>query len=164
MVNFFKGKKSKGFYLELDESDTSTPQQAAVEQKPEPAKAEATVETPTPVATAEAAAETTTPVATTEAPKPKSARQAKKEELAKAKAEAKAKKQAEAEAKKKAAAPEPTPVAAITSAAALVNNKAKGQPEATFATKYVPMIMPRRRPGPSMNKFMDMAAQMQTPR
>lgn len=152
MVGLFKGKKkSKGFYMELDESETSTPEQAAVEQKPEPAKAEATVETATVEATAEAS-------------KPKSARQAKKEELAKAKAEAKAKKKAEAEAKKKAATPEPTPVAAITSAAALVNNKAKGQPETTFATKYVPMIMPRRRPGPSMNKFMDMAAQMQTPR
>ena len=162
MVNFFKGKKkSKGFYLELDESETSTPQQPAVEQKPEPAKAEATVETPTPVATAEATAETPPVEAAPLASDAKSARQAKKEELAKAKAEAKAKKKAEAEAKNKAAAPEPTPVAAITSAAALV---AKGQPETTFATKYVPMIMPRRRPGPSMNKFMDMAAQMQTPR
>ncbi|AOY78872.1 hypothetical protein BJP36_02125 [Moorena producens JHB] len=151
MVGLFKGKKSKGFYMELDESETSTPEQAAVEQKPEPAKAEATAET--------------APVqATTEASKPKSARQAKKEELAKAKAEAKAKKKAEAEAKKKAAAPEPTPVAAINSAAAVVNNKAKGQPETTFATQYVPMIMPRRRPGPSMNKFLDMAAQMQNPR
>ncbi|NEO35851.1 MAG: hypothetical protein F6J90_05730 [Moorea sp. SIOASIH] len=151
MVGLFKGNKSKGFYMELDESETSTPQQPAVEQKPEPAKAEATAETATVEATAKAS-------------KPKSARQTKKEELAKAKAEAKAKKKAEAEAKKKAAAPEPTPVAAITSAAALVNNKAKGQPETTFATKYVPMIMPRRRPGPSMNKFLDMAAQMQNPR
>ncbi|NEO60085.1 MAG: hypothetical protein F6J98_06475 [Moorea sp. SIO4G2] len=161
MVGLFKRNKSKGFYLELDESQTSTPEQPAVEQKPEPAKAEATVETPTPVATAEATVETPTPVATAETSKPKSARQAKKEELAKAKAEAKAKKKAEAEAKKTAAAPEPTPVAGLNSAAALV---AKGQPETTFATKYVPMIMPRRRPGPSMNKFMDMAAQMQTPR
>ncbi|NEN96302.1 MAG: hypothetical protein F6K50_12375 [Moorea sp. SIO3I7] len=164
MVGLFKRNKSKGFYLELDESETSTPEQPAVEQKPEPAKAEATVETPTPVATAEATVETPTVEPTAVAADTKSARQAKKEQLAKAKAEAKAKKQAEAEAKNKAAAPEPTPVAAINSAAALVNNKAKGQPETTFATKYVPMIMPRRRPGPSMNKFLDMAAQMQTPR
>ncbi|EGJ33523.1 MULTISPECIES: hypothetical protein [Moorena] len=164
MVGLFKRNKSKGFYLELDESETSTPQQPAVEQKPEPAIAQTTAETATVVAPAQATAETTTAVATAEASKPKSARQAKKEELAKAKAEAKAKKQAEAEAKKKAAAPEPTPVAAINSAAAVVNSKAKGQPETTFATKYVPMIMPRRRPGPSMNKFLDMAAQMQNPR
>ncbi len=150
MVGLFKRNKSKGFYMELDESGTSTPEQAALEQKPEPAKAETTVETATVEATAVASDS-------------KSARQAKKEQLAKAKAEAKAQKQAEAEAKKKAAAPEPTPVAA-NSAAAVVNNKAKGQPETTFATKYVPMIMPRRRPGPSMNKFMDMAAQVQTPR
>ncbi|AOW98397.1 hypothetical protein BJP34_02100 [Moorena producens PAL-8-15-08-1] len=148
MAGLFKGKKkSKGFYMELDESETSTPEQPAVEQKPEPAKAEATAET--------------APVEAPLASDAKSARQAKKEELAKAKAEAKAKKKAEAEAKNKAATPEPTPVAALNSAAALV---AKGQPETTFATKYVPMIMPRRRPGPSMNKFMDMAAQMQQPR
>ncbi|WP_424094193.1 hypothetical protein [Moorena producens] len=162
MAGLFKGKKkSKGFYLELDESETSTPEQAAVEQKPEPAIAQTTAETAPVVAPAEATVETPTPVTTAEASKPKSARQAKKEELAKAKAEAKAKKKAEAEAKNKAAAPEPTPVAAINSAAALV---AKGQPETTFATKYVPMIMPRRRPGPSMNKFLDMAAQIQNPR
>ncbi|NEQ84850.1 MAG: hypothetical protein F6K26_33295 [Moorea sp. SIO2I5] len=170
MLGLFKGKKSKGFYMELDGSETSTPEQAAVEQKPEPAKAEATAETstvePTAVASdAKSAAKSANQAKKEELAeakaKKKAEAEAKKEEVAKAKAEAKAKKKAEAEAKKTAAAPEPTPVPALNSAAALV---AKEQPEMTFATEYVPMIMPRRRPGPSMNKFLDMADQIQTPR
>lgn len=144
-----KIKKSKGYYLELDETGNTkldvtalTPALAksavaVVEKLPEPIKAAVTAEAPT---KAEAAT-----VAKTAAPAPE-------KKLKKAKTKAPA---AEAENGKVKIEAQPNPPAET-------NGKAD---QATFAPNY---LMPtttssRRRPGPNMNTFLDMARQAKTP-
>jgi hypothetical protein len=150
-----KAKKSKGYYLELDETGNAKldvtalkpelakaavallEKQPEVEKKPEPVKA-AVATAPAP-AKVEAAAPEKTPE--------------KKLKTAKAKAKAPA---AEAENGKVKIEAQPNPPAET-------NGKAADQ--ATFAPNY---LMPtatssRRRPGPNMNTFLDMARQAKTP-
>lgn len=159
-----KAKKNNGYYLELDEAGNSKSEAKAlkpepaksavavaekppeVEKKAEPVKAAATAEAP---AKAEAAA-----VATAEAPaKAEAKAPEKKLKTAKAKAKAPA---AEAENGKVKIEAQPNPPAP---------NNGKVADQATFAPNY---LMPtatssRRRPGPNMNTFLDMARQAKTP-
>lgn len=137
-----KAKKSNGYYLELDETGNT---KSEVTVKPEPVKATVAVEDkqPEPVLAA---------VATTPAPaKAEAAAPEKKLKTAKAKAPA-----AEAENGKVKIEAQPNPPAET-------NGKAADQ--TTFAPNY---LMPtttsgRRRPGPNMNTFLDMARQAKTP-
>lgn len=136
-----KAKKGKGFFLELDETGTVKDETGSVKQE-EPAKKPQLAEI--------------TVTKKDEAPKAESVN----------KAEAKAEKPEPAKAPKTAAAPQkakaepqPTPKVAAT------NGKVEPQPGMTFAPNY---LMPkasnsRRRPGPSMNNFRDMARQVKTP-
>ncbi|MGB5959483.1 MAG: hypothetical protein WBG73_02395 [Coleofasciculaceae cyanobacterium] len=154
-----KAKKSKGYYLELDETgntkldvtalkpELAKAAVAVVEKLPEPVKAAA-------VATAEAATATVaTATAKAEAvatPAKVEADATPKKKSKKAKAPA-----AEAENGKVKIEAQPNPPAET-------NGKAV---EATFAPNY---LMPtatssRRRPGPNMNTFLDMARQAKTP-
>ncbi|HBL12913.1 MAG TPA: hypothetical protein DD379_16255 [Cyanobacteria bacterium UBA11162] len=143
MVGFFKnlgGKKSEGdsstapatkktkeYFLELDESGNVKSETET--KKPEPAKAEvAAAESSNGKAEAQAQpqepAKATTPV---EAPKP---------------------------------IPAPTPVAAAS------NGRVEPEPGLTFAPNNLLPLKSnnsRRRPGPSMNSFLEMASQMKTP-
>lgn len=137
-----KPRKASGYYLQLDEAEENQPvatpqkassQPAAQEKKPEPASSAATA---------------------TAAP----AQPAKVEP---AKAEAKKPEPAKAEAKKPEAASSPAP-------AASTNGKVpQPQAEQTFAPKYLNPASAtsntRRRPGPSLNNFLDMARQVKTP-
>lgn len=151
-----KVKKSKGYYLELDETgntkldvtalkpELAKAAVAVVEKLPEPIKAAVTAEAPT-KAEAATAAKTEAP-AKAEAPAPE-------KKLKKAKAKAPA---AESENGKVKIEAQPNPPAET-------NGKVADQ--ATFAPNY---LMPtttssRRRPGPNMNTFLDMARQAKTP-
>ncbi len=133
-----KTKKGKGYFLELEDSGNS---KAAEAKKPEPAKAEtaAQAKKPEPVKAA---------VATAAPPKAEPAAQAKKPEPAKATTESQnGKVKIEAQ---------PNPPAA---------NNGKAQGDSTFAPNY---LLPtasnsRRRPGPSLDMFRDMARQVKTP-
>ena len=126
------GKKSE-YAIEIDEAKSdgsvATEPSPAAPAKPEAPKAEA------PVAKAEPA----------KAPKAKSA---------------KAPKAKSAKAPKAKPAPEPTPVAAASAPAGPAKTAPKApEPETGFATRY---LMPlgnntRRRPGPNMQSFLDMA-------
>lgn len=129
-----KVKKAKGFFLELDE--TGSTKSAAPAKQPE---AE--------VKPAEAAP--TAPAAVTvEAPKAETKPEAKKPE-----------------AKKAPAAAETVKIEAQPNPPAASNGKVEPQAELTFAPNY---LLPkptnsRRRPGPSMDMFRDMARQVKTP-
>ncbi len=119
-----KTKKSKDYFLELD--DTGAVKSEPEAKKPEPAQA------------------TKTPEA--EAKKP-----AAKKPAAKAGKAPKAKPQK--------ATPQATPAAS--------NGKVEPQPGLTFAPNNLLPLKTnsgRRRPGPSMNSFLEMARQMQPPR
>ncbi len=141
MFNLFKGKK-KEFFLELDDSKTTPVKEApkpAEAPKPEPVKVEA--------------------------PKPAETQAAEPAPKAEAQPEVKTKKKSP-RAKKQQAAPEPQPtpqsapqpVAAVASSS---NGMAQPEGSPNFATQYfMPMNTPRRRPGPSLNKYKDMANQM----
>lgn len=135
---FGRKKKDKGFYLELDESKDSQPasmEAAAPEAETPPAASEAAV-------VAEKESEPATAKATKKISLKKSAKKAK------------------ATAKPKA----PEPLAA--SAPSPVTNDSKSEPQVVnFATDYlVVQTMSRRRPGPSLNPFKEMASQMKVPR
>jgi hypothetical protein len=120
-----KSKKSKDYFLELDDTGAAKAEPEA--KKPESAKA------------------TKAPEA--EAKKP----EAKKPAAKAAKAPA---------AKPQKAAPQATPAAAS-------NGKAEPQPGLTFAPNNLLPLKTnssRRRPGPSMNNFLEMARQVQPPR
>ncbi len=140
-----KPKKTKGYYLELDETGNTKLDVTAL--KPELAKAAVALieKQPEPILAA---------VATAPAPaKVEPAATAKKAKAAKAKAPAPA---AEAENGKVKIEAQPNPPAET-------NGKASDQ--VTFAPNY---LMPttsssRRRPGPNMNTFLDMARQAKTP-
>lgn len=134
-----KTKKSQGYFLELD--DTGSVKSTAEAKKPEPVKAQAQ-------APAEQKEQAKAAVATLERPK------------AEPKAEAKpavAAKDVSAENGKVRIEAQPNPPATAAS-----NGKVESQNEMTFAPKY---LMPkasssRRRPGPSMDMFRDMARQV----
>jgi hypothetical protein len=129
-----KTKKGKGYFLELDE--TGNVKSADQAQKPEPVKA----------AVSAAAPPKAEPVVEAKKPEPAKADEAKKPEPAKAKATPK---QVKIEA-------QPNPPAAAS------NGKAEPQSELTFAPNYLLPIAStsRRRPGPSMDSFRDMARQV----
>jgi peptidoglycan hydrolase CwlO-like protein len=89
----------------------------------------------------------------------------KEPEPAKAKAEKKTSiKKSAKKAKAAPAAKAPEPVAASTPSAA--TNGSKSEPQVVnFATDYlVVQTMSRRRPGPSLNPFKEMASQMKVPK
>jgi hypothetical protein len=136
-----KAKKTKGYYLELDETGNTKLDVTAL--KPELAKAAVALieKQPEPVKAA---------VATAPAPaKAEAAAPEKKLKTAKAKAPA------EAENGKVKIEAQPNPPAET-------NGKAADQ--ATFAPNYLmPTTSGRRRPGPNMNTFLDMARQAKTP-
>ena len=135
-----KIKKSKGYFLELDEAGNAIAQAPA--KLVEAVKSELTSDDkkPEPVKAA---------VAKAEPPKAEAPAPAKKSEPAKATSESKnGKVKIEAQ---------PNPPAPVN------NGKAQGDP--TFAPNY---LLPtasnsRRRPGPSLDTFRDMARQVKTP-
>jgi len=134
LKNLFGGKKSN-FYLELKETDGEQP--AAV-----------TAEAPAPVVEAPAPTAEPAPVAPAPAAEP-------------AKAEKKAKKTSVKKEKKakEAQVSAPAPVAATPAQPAKVEPK-----EVEFATKYlISPSLSRRRPGPSLNGFKDMARKAKVP-
>jgi hypothetical protein len=150
MFKLFGGKKKdKGYFLELDESKVAPAEAAKTEESAQPAEAQAEPE-PAPVA-AEAPAQ----------PAP-----------AKATQKTSAKKTAAKKTSKAAPAPVPAPAPKIQTtddiiAAALrsAKNKPSELQEVTFATQHLITPPPsRRRPGPSLNAFKDMARQVKTPR
>jgi hypothetical protein len=134
-----KVKKAKGYFLELDE--TGSTKSAAPAKQPEAPKAES-VEVKQPEATPSA------PTAVTaEAPKAETKTEAKKPEATKAPVTA-------ATVKIEAQPNPPAPS----------NGKVENQSDSTFAPNY---LLPkstnsRRRPGPNMNSFLDMARQVKT--
>ncbi|MGK7881275.1 MAG: hypothetical protein AB4060_14420 [Crocosphaera sp.] len=136
LKNLLGGGKKKEFFLELDES-SSVPTSEAKVETPAP---EAKVETPAPEA------ETPQPEATTEVvEQPAPAKKSKKTSI-----------------KKKAKKAEPKTEIVPTSPA-LTNTEAtkKEEPkEVGFATKFYMTSTPRRRPGPSLNNFKEMASQV----
>jgi hypothetical protein len=132
-----KAKKSKGYFLELDE--TGSVKSETETKKPEPVKAQA--EAPEKSAEPAKAA-----VATIEPPKAESA---KPSENGRVKAQA------------QPVAPVTAPAAPAAPAAAK-NGKVEPESTQTFAPNY---LLPktsnsRRRPGPSMDMFRDMARQV----
>ena len=127
-----KAKKSKGYFLELD--DSSSVSSAPEAKKPEPMKAKA-------AAPAKQAESTQSAVATLERPKTSTVNEVPS-------GNEKVKIQAQ-----------PNPPAAAT------NGKVSPEAASTFAPNY---LMPtpsssRRRPGPNMEMFRDMARQVKTP-
>jgi len=121
-----KTKKSKDYFLELD--DTGAVKSEPETKKPEPAQA-------------------------TKAPEAEAKKPAENKPAAKAPA-------AKPAAKPQKAAPSVTPAAAS-------NGKVEPQPGLTFAPNNLLPLKTnsgRRRPGPSMNSFLEMARQMQPPR
>lgn len=146
-----KAKKSKGYFLELDETGNIKSETPA--KKPEPAKAQA--EAPAKQAEPAKAA-----VATLERPKAEPKAESKavatKSEPGKEVPSGENGKVVKVEA-------QPNPPAPANLVAS--NGKVDPQTEATFAPRY---LMPtpsnsRRRPGPSMDMFRDMARQVKTP-
>lgn len=138
-----KAKKSKGYFLELDETgNTKSPTEAKKPETPktEPAKAE-------PAKAESAKAETQEPakqtVAVKDEPTPSKPTKDVPVENGKVRVEA-----------------QPNPPAAAAS-----NGKVESLNETTFAPKYlIPTASSgRRRPGPSMDTFRDMARQVKTP-
>ncbi|MDJ0581399.1 hypothetical protein [Crocosphaera sp.] len=141
------GGKKKEFFLELDEA-SSVPTSEAKVEAPAP---EAKVENPAPEAKVEAPApevkvETPAPEATTEVvEQPAPAKTTKKTSI-----------------KNKAKKAEPKTEIVPTSPT-LTNTEAtkKEEPkEVGFATKFYMTSTPRRRPGPSLNNFKEIASQM----
>jgi len=139
-----KPKKSKGYYLQLDEAETSnTPKEV---KKPEPVKAALATAQP-PKAEADEAKKpepTKASVATAESSKP--TKEVPTGENGKVTVEA-----------------QPNPPAPANLVAS--NGKVDSQAELTFAPKYLAPTASRgrRRPGPSMDMFRDMARQVKTP-
>lgn len=138
-----KVKKTQGYFLELDE--TGSTKSAAPAKQPEAPKAQPAAEVkPT------EAAPTAPAAVTAEAPKAETKPEVKKPEAKKAPAAAEKTVKIEAQ---------PNPPAPAAS-----NGKVEPQAELTFAPNY---LLPkptntRRRPGPSMDMFRDMARQVKT--
>ena len=154
-----KLKKAKGYYMELDE--TGNVKAADSEKKPEPVKAA--------VATVEALK---TELAEAIKPEPAKAEAVPSQETKPEPAKA------EAVPSKKKAKSEPAKAEVVSGkekvkieaqpnppAPAASNGKVDPQSEATFAPNYLISTASkgRRRPGPSMDLFRDMARQVKTP-
>ena len=134
-----KTKKSQGYFLELD--DSGSVKSATEAKKPEPVKAKAS-------APAEQAEPAKAAVATLERPQAEPKAEAKPAVAAKDVSPENGKVKIEAQ---------PNPPATAVS-----NGKVESKDEATFAPNY---LLPqasssRRRPGPSMDMFRDMARQV----
>ena len=150
LKNLFSGGKKKEFFLELDESTGAPPSEAKVETpapetKVETPAPEAKVETPAP----ETKVETPAPEATVVVEQPALAEKSKKTSIKK-----KAKKE--------------TPKTTIVPTSPALSNaettKKEETEDAGFATKFYMMSTPRRRPGPSLNNFKEMASQVKVRR
>lgn len=128
-----QAKKSKGYFLELDETGSTKPATGA--KKPEPAKAE----TQAPATQAEPAKAA---VATEEKPKAEPAKASENGKANEIKVEA-----------------QPNPPAAPN------NGRVEPQAGTTFAPTYLTptATSSRRRPGPSLDTFRDLARQVKTP-
>lgn len=142
-----KPKKSKGYYLQLDEADTPTPVNEA--KKPEPVKAAVASAAP---AKAEA----------TEAKKPEPAKAA----VATANSSSSSQPTKEVptgDNDKVTVTAQPNPPVPANVVAS--NGKVDSQAEQTFAPKYLTPTATsgRRRPGPSLDMFRDLARQVKTP-
>ncbi len=135
LKKLFGGGKKKEFFLELDETDNAP----ASEPKVETPAPEA-VETPKPQA---------------EASQPEAAETTEKP--------ASAKKKSKKTSVKKAAKKEQPKTEIVPTSPALSNSQVAKKEEPTeveFATKFYMMPTPRRRPGPSLNNFKNMASQV----
>ena len=165
MFNLFSKdkKKSKGYFLELDESAESQPEVAEVAESPEPApetpveavqttKAEPVPETPVePVQTTEVVQETKPP---SDVAKPTSKKKTQKTS-----------KQAAATAPSPAAEWEPPFWVKAMKESTQKKAEEKAQPGMSFApSNLLPLSRPRRRPGPSLNTFRNLARQAKTPK
>ena len=175
MIKKLFGGKSDGFFLELDESENSQPTETKVEEKqPEPTAVATEEKPPEPAATQEpekqpepaAVATEEKPPEAPEAAEAKSAKKSKKTSI----------KNRKKTATKTAATPSPktTPVSSGSKyeppfwVKAMYNssssNGSNGQVEGGQQTFATDNLLPtpsasRRRPGPSLNKFKEMARQ-----
>ncbi len=139
LKNLLGGGKKKEFFLELDEAN-SVP------------AAEPKVETPAPEPVA-------APEPQAEAPQPEAAEVAEQP--------APAKKKSVKKSVKKAAKKEEPKTEIVPTSPALTNGQAAQKEEPTevgFATKFYMVSTPRRRPGPSLNNFKNMASQVKVRR
>jgi len=147
------GKKS-GYYMELEESKDSNEQkkaepvkaQQSQDKKPEPAKTQQSQEKKPEPAKVEAS------TAKKDSPKPEKKSEEKTEAAAIAQ-------RPKVELVQTAKGVEAVP--------ATTNGKVPSSNETTFAPKYLNPVtssQSRRRPGPSMSNFMDMARQVKTPK
>lgn len=166
-----KGRKKNGYFLELDEGETNQTANGNQPAKVEPAK---TTEL---VSAAKSATEPAkTSKATANKPEPAKASEAKANKPEPAKTTANANKQPEpAKTTANANKPEPVKVELVQTAEGVKAEPAKqpakttaaanNQTETTFAPKYLAPTSTngRRRPGPNMNTFLDMARQVKTP-
>ena len=147
LKNLLGGGKKKEFFLELDESADVPTSEAKVET-PAP---EAKLETPP----TEAKVETSAPEAKLETPAPEPTKEVLEEPTP-------AKKSKKTSIKKKAK--KETPKTEIVPTSSPLNSETtlqKEEPkEVEFATKFYMTSTPRRRPGPSLNNFKDMASQV----
>ncbi|MDJ0598425.1 MAG: hypothetical protein QNJ37_06260 [Crocosphaera sp.] len=139
LKNLLGGGKKKEFFLEFDETNDVSASEPKVETP-----APQAVETPAPEA------EAPQPEATTEVvEQPASAKKSKKKSV------------------KKAAKKEAPKTEIVPTSPALSNGKAAQKEEPTeveFATKFYMISTPRRRPGPSLNTFKNMASQVKVRR
>ena len=146
LKNLLGGGKKKEFFLELDESADVPTSEAKVEA-PAP---EAKVETPAP----EAKVETPAPEAKVETPAPEPTEVVEQSAPAKKSKKTSIKKKAKKETPKTEIVPTSSP---LNSETTLQKEEPK---EVEFATKFYMTSTPRRRPGPSLNNFKDMASQV----
>ena len=146
LKNLFGGGKKKEFFLELDDAKGSAPAEAKVETPAQPAVASQPEATPQPEQHTQPEA-TTAEAEVEQAPeKPAKAKKSKKKSAKKA-------------AKKEAPKMQPTPAA--TNGQVIKKEEPK---EVEFATKFYMVPTSRRRPGPSLSPFKNMARQVKAPR
>ena len=168
MIGKFKnliGGKSEGFFLELDENDSQSTQEPpktspkAEEKQPEPAAATKEEKQPEPAA---ATKEEKQP----ESAQVKSAQKSNKTSIKSKKKTATTPTTSSASSNGASSWEPPFWVKAMYNSSSNGSNGQVGGGEQTFATDN---LLPtpstsRRRPGPSLNKFKDMARQAKTPR
>lgn len=159
-------KKSAGYYMELDESKDAKPAAQENQKKPEPAKAQTSESKKPEPAKASVSASKASSNGQKDSSKPQQT-----PELVGAASKNSSKSKETSESKEIAQRP---PVELIQTAegveavvadepAAPINGKVQSQSDNTFAPKYLNPISSsnsRRRPGPSMSGFMDMARQV----
>ncbi len=133
------GGKKKEFFLELDEAQGTPAAEPTIKEKPVEAAATEVAETMTEVKEA----------VTEAVPEPKTKKPAKKKSI------------------KKTAKKEAPKTEIVPTTPALTSNQPpqKEEPqEVGFATKFFMLSTPRRRPGPSLNTFKNMASQVKVRR